>query len=268
MFKNRLDRTFEELKSQNKLAFVAYLAAGYPAFPDEEKLIQSLKEGGVNVLELGIPFSDPIADGPTIQFASQEALKGGASLRKIFNWINGFKTTLDLPIVLMSYINPVMQYGFEAFAKDARAAGVTGVIFPDMIPEEADEIEKVLAEHEIHTIYLVAPTTPKDRQKLIAKRTGGFLYAVSVTGVTGARAALPPETKSWLASLRKISKAPVCVGFGISGPEPVRELKDSVDGFIVGSAFIDLIRKNHPGKRQKPMRAFVRSLSKECRRGR
>jgi tryptophan synthase alpha chain len=268
MATNLLDQTFESLRTSGRKALIAYVAAGYPPFEEQETLIDALKEGGVDVLELGIPFSDPIADGPTIQYASQEALKNAVSLRKILPFAARVAQRTKLPIVFMSYVNPILQYGVEKFARDARAAGVCGVIMPDMIPEEAGDIEKALAAENIHAIFLVAPTTPKARQALIAKRTHGFLYAVSVTGVTGARTSLPAETRSWLASLRKLGSSPVCVGFGISGPQQIKDLRDAADGFIVGSAIVDIIRKNNAGSRAPLLKQFAQSLSEECSRGR
>ena len=264
MLKNDLDKTFASLKNKKRKALIAYLAAGYPGLKEEKNIIKAMVEEGVDVLEVGIPFSDPIADGPTIQFASQEALKKGVTVSKILRWISELKREIPVPIVAMTYINPVLAYGTDKFARDAARAGVSGVIIPDLIPEESDAIRRQLASKKIHLIHLVAPTTPVARQKSIARKTGGFLYAVSVAGVTGARRALPTKTKAWLNQLGSISKNPVCVGFGISGPQQVRHLRDAVSGFIVGSAFIDLLRKYKSGQRVAAMRRFVRALSKEC----
>jgi tryptophan synthase alpha chain len=219
---------------------------------------------GVNILELGVPFSDPIADGPTIQYASQQSLKNGTTLPKILNFVAQVKKESNIPIVLMSYLNPILQFGLEAFSQAAAKVGVSGIIVPDTIPEESDEIRAALAKNNIHVIHLVAPTTPSARQKMIAKTSRGFLYAVSVAGVTGARKSFSAETKNWLGSLKKNGALPVCVGFGISGADQVRFLKNSVDGFIVGSALIDIIRKNKSTSRLNAMKKFIRTLSKEC----
>lgn len=241
---------------------VAYLAAGYPRFKEQEKIISALIEGGVDILELGVPFSDPIADGPTIQFASQVALRNGMTLTKILAWVKRMR--LKIPVVLMSYMNPIDAYGIKRFAKDAKNAGVYGLIVPDLIPEEAQELRKILKKEGVRLIHLVAPTTPPVRQKKIASLSKGFLYAVSIRGVTGARANLPAETKAWLSKLTRYSPVPVYVGFGISGPDQVRELKKSVDGFIVGSALIDLIRKTPAAGRAGAVKKFVQRLKKEC----
>ncbi len=261
---NLIDQTFKALKKRKKKALVAYLAAGYPRFKEQEKIILALEQGGVDILELGIPFSDPIADGPTIQFASQKSLDNGTTLAKILKWIRAFRPKVKMPIVFMSYINPIDAYGVERFAREAKAAGVQGLIVPDMIPEEAAELRKTLKKHNVHLIHLVAPTTPVPRQKKVAALSSGFLYAVSVRGVTGARVKLPVETKSWLARLRKQSRVPLCVGFGISSPDQVKALKSSVDGFIVGSALIDLIRKTSGSKRPEMVKQFAARLNKEC----
>ncbi|MCG3203751.1 MAG: Tryptophan synthase alpha chain [Elusimicrobia bacterium] len=261
---NQLDATMLQLRRQKQKALIAYLAAGYPKFSEQIKLIQGMVKNGVDVLEVGIPFSDPIADGPTIQFASQEAFKNGVSVKKIFHWLKELRKKVDVPIVLMTYINPVLAFGIETFARAAEQSGVSGVIVPDMIPEESGELREKLNRHHIHLIHLVAPTTPFPRQLKIARQSGGFLYAVSVAGVTGARRSLPKETKNWLKKIRKASPLPVCVGFGISNPSVIRELKEGADGFIVGSAVIDLIRKTKTSQRRKSMGKFIRLLSKEC----
>lgn len=266
--RNEIDLKFAQLRRENRKALIAYLAAGYPKLDEEKRLIKAMVESGVDIFEIGIPFSDPIADGPTIQFASQRALENGVTVPKILKWIAALKREINIPIVVMTYMNPVLAYGQSAFARDAAKAGVSGVILPDVVPEEADEIRKLLAAKNIHLIHMVAPTTPKDRLARIAKKTAGFLYAVSVAGVTGARRSLPAETKAWLANLRGKSPRPVCVGFGISGPEQIKHLRGSVDGFIVGSAVVDVVRKNNAGRRAGKMKTFVKSLSKECSNGR
>jgi tryptophan synthase alpha chain len=268
MFKNRLDETFRNLKKRKRKALLAYLAAGYPKFSDELKLFQAMEQEGVDVFEVGIPFSDPIADGPTIQYASQAALENGVSVKKILKWLGASKSKLNAPIVLMGYLNPLLAYGLKKFAADAQRAGVSGLIVPDLIPEESDEIRRLVNSKKIHLIHMVAPTTPKERQRAIARKTGGFLYAVSVAGVTGARKVLPKETKRWLANLKRLSPKPVCVGFGISGPDQIRHLRNSVDGFIVGSAMVNVVRHNNGGARVPAMRKFVRTLAKELSNGR
>jgi tryptophan synthase alpha chain len=267
MFRNGIDQAFSKLKTRRRKALIAYLAAGYPTFGQERKLVEILQNAGVDILEVGIPFSDPIADGPTIQFASQESLAAGTTLKKILKWIAGFQPKITMPVVIMSYMNPLLAYGLSRFAKKASEAGVTGLIVPDLIPEESEPLRKIFDSHKIHLIHLVAPTTPEKRQREISRKTGGFLYAVSVAGVTGARNSLPEETKSWLARLRRGSRVPVCVGFGISDPKQVRALAGSVDGFIVGSALIDIIRKTKMASRGARLGSFIKKLAKECANG-
>lgn len=251
-------------RREGRKALIAYLTAGYPGFKEQTGLVEALAEGGVDVLEIGVPFSDPVADGPTIQFSSQESLKRGTSLRSALKWAADLGRRVSIPTVIMSYMNPILHYGVDAFARDAAKAGVSGVIVPDLIPEEAEPLRRALDRLGIRMIFLVAPTSPPARERRIAKATGGFLYAVSVTGVTGARRRFEPQTKAWLRSLRRLTRRPVCVGFGISGPEQIRELRPFVDGFIVGSALIDLIRRTPSAKRRAAVREFARKLAKEC----
>jgi len=264
MVQNSLDKTFKRLKEAKKKALIAYITAGFPRLKEEGALIQVLDQSGVDVLEIGVPFSDPIADGPTIQFASQASLKYGTSLRQILPWAKKLKLKVSMPFVIMSYMNPILSYGLSAFARDAFRSGISGVIIPDLIPEEGKAVEEALQKRHIHLIYLISPTTPPSRQRQIAQKSGGFIYAVAVTGVTGARRKYTPKTKKWLGSLSGLSRKPVCAGFGISGPAQIHELKPKVDGFIIGSALIDLIRKNKGRKRWDKISQFIGQLAKEC----
>jgi len=262
--KNAIDTALQKTQEGKKKALIAYVTGGYPSFDQMNKILDSLKKGGVDIVEIGVPFSDPIADGPTIQLSSQEALKKKTSLQKILEWLKSYNEKCSLPIIIMSYLNPIWKYGLPRFAKEAQRSGVSGVIIPDLIPEESLEMEQLFRRHKIHLIYLLAPTTPSHRQRAIAKRSGGFLYAVSVTGVTGARKDYAPETKLWLKRLSHLTKRPICVGFGISGPRQIRQLKPYVNGFIVGSALIEQIRKNPRGLIGKRVHKFISSLAKEC----
>lgn len=261
---NPINQLFQTLALKKRKALIAYLAAGYPKLAEEERVIDAIVDGGIDMLEIGVPFSDPIADGPTIQFASQEALRNGMTVKKLLAWLpKVHKRHPQLPLVLMGYMNPMLAYG-PNFARDAAKAGVSGMIIPDLVPEESAEMRTQLQKYDIALIHLVAPTTPPERQGAIARQTGGFLYAVSVAGVTGARTALPTQTKAWLSDLRESSPSPVCVGFGISGAEQIRELRNNVDGFIVGSALIDVIRKSNKNERAKKAKAFIKQLSEAC----
>lgn len=239
---NRLIRRFQTLRRGGRKAFIAYLTAGYPSLEKTLYCARELERAGVDVLELGVPFSDPVADGPTIQFSSQKALEKGATLEKILRLVARFRRSSQVPVVLMSYLNPVHRRGYRAFARDARKAGVDGLIVPDLIPEEADALRKALEAEGLALIFLVAPTTPPRRRRMIAGCTRGFLYAVSLTGVTGARRALPRDTARFLKGLRRVSRSPVAVGFGISRPDQARRFGALADGIIVGSAFIENLR--------------------------
>lgn len=265
--RNEIDGVFSSLRRRGKKALIAYLSAGYPSFREMPRLIEKMERAGVDLLELGVPFSDPIADGPTIQYASQRALEGGATLQKVLKLAKVLKGRTRLPLVVMSYLNPLYAYGLGRFARDARAAGIGGVIVPDLIPEESEEFRGILRRARIHLIRMVAPTSGAKRQKYLLSSAEGFLYAVSIAGVTGARRKFPKETKEWLRRLTRSSKAPVCVGFGISGPEQIRALRGAVDGFIVGSALIEVLRRSPVSKRGDRVAKFIRGLAKECAYG-
>ncbi|MBK8574939.1 MAG: tryptophan synthase subunit alpha [Elusimicrobia bacterium] len=251
---NRIDQVFIELKSQGRKALMAYVTGGYPSLPAMDRAVREIVKAGVDLVEIGVPFSDPIADGPTIQFSSQKALEGGITPARLFDWVKTFRRTHETPVVLMTYMNPIQTMGLASFARRARTAGVDGVIVPDLIIEEGGPLEKALGPAGIHLIYLVAPTTPPPRRTEIARRSRGFLYAVSLTGVTGVRRALPKGLGTFIADVRRRSPVPVAVGFGISDAAQARQAAAQADGVIVGSAFI------HRMKNREPLVPFVRSL--------
>jgi tryptophan synthase alpha chain len=230
------------------------LTAGFPTWAGFERAFADLERGGADLIEIGVPFSDPIADGPAIQFASQKALENGVTLKKILARVARLRRRSETPVVLMSYMNPILALGLKRFAEEAARSGVDGLIVPDLIPEEAGPLRSALDAEGLDLIHLAAPTTPPERRRMIARLSKGFLYAVSLTGVTGARRALPPETAGFLRSLKKVSPVPVAVGFGISGPDAVRAVAPFCDGVIVGSALITRLRD------KKPLLPFVRSL--------
>lgn len=261
---HRISLCFERLKNNNKKALIAYLAAGYPAFSDQKSLIRTLVKAGVDIIELGVPFSDPIADGPTIQFASQQALNNGVTMKKIFSFVKSLRREIDIPIILMGYMNSFNAPGLDRFAFQAKKAGVDGVIIADLIIEEGRGCELLFRQNNLDLIYLVAPTSSPLRRQLIASRTSGFLYAVSVAGVTGARQNVKKLSGSWISSLKKISRVPICVGFGISDAKAIRSFKNDCDGVIVGSALIDVIRRSTRSNRNKLVERFILPLAKEC----
>ena len=250
---SRLESCFDGLRSRRKKALIGYLTAGFPSWAGFGRAFEDLEKGGADVIEIGVPFSDPIADGPTIQYSSLMALKGGVTLKGILAWTAERRKKSATPIVLMSYLNPILRLGLGRFAKEASRAGVDGLIVPDTIPEETGALRESMTLTGLDLIHLVAPTTPPDRRKWVASRSRGFLYAVSVAGVTGARKSLPPEATSFLRTL-KGSPVSVAVGFGISGPDAVRAVAPFCDGVIVGSALIARLRD------RKPLLPFVRSL--------
>jgi tryptophan synthase alpha chain len=251
---NRIDQLFSELKSKGRKALIAYVTGGFPTLAAMDKAVKELVGAGVDLIEIGIPFSDPIADGPTIQFSSQKALEGGITPARVLDWVKTFRQTSQTPIVLMTYLNPIERMGLNVFARRARTAGVDGVIVPDLIVEEGRPLENALGAKGIHLVYLVAPTTPPHRRSDIARRSRGFLYAVSLTGVTGVRRSLPKELGAFLRDVRRRSPVPVAVGFGISDAAQARQVAAQADGVIVGSAFISRM------KNREPLAPFARSL--------
>jgi tryptophan synthase alpha chain len=225
--------TFDGLRERGGKALIPFFTTGYPDL-----------ETSLDLIEVGIPFSDPIADGPSIQYSSQEALKHGVTLRGVLASLRGRAQKSGVPLVVMSYVNPILSMGVGEFSAEAGSVPVAGAIIPDMPPEEGSEIEAALGSGGIDVIYLIAPTSGPERMAMVAGRTRGFLYAVSVTGVTGARRELPPELLNFLAGLRRETDKPICVGFGISEPDQARSLGPHADGIIVGSAIVEVIRNN------------------------
>jgi len=241
---NRIDQKFQALRDQGVRAFMPYLCAGDPNPELTSKLLLALEAAGADLIELGVPFSDPIADGPTIQRASERALAHSISLQQILEIVRSLRAQTDIPIALMGYYNPIFRMGEAAFCKAAQEAGVDGVIVPDLPPEQAQPLLEIAPKYNLATIFLVAPTSPPERMQLIASVSTGFIYCVSVTGVTGARAMLSDEIAPMIAELRKHTDKPVSVGFGVSTPEQANQIAGIADGVVVGSAIIDVIEEN------------------------
>lgn len=257
---NRIDVTFARLRRQGRKALIGYLTAGYPTPAMLPGLAAACAEGGLDLLELGVPFSDPLADGPTIQAASQRALAQGQTPARILRQVRGLRRRgLGLPIVLMTYYNPVLRYGVRRFCMDSARSGADGIIVPDLPPEEAGELKSSTRRAGLDLIFLAAPTSPRERLKRIARASSGFIYYVSLTGVTGARSRLPAELAGGVRALRRMTRLPVCVGFGVSRPEQVKALARFADGVIVGSALLDRIGKGG-GRAAARARDFVRGL--------
>ena len=260
---NRIDQKFKELRKQNKKAFLAFLTAGYPNLQMTESLVASFEKIGVDIVELGVPFSDPLADGPTIQSSSYAALQGQVNLEKIFRTVARIRENCSIPLALMTYYNPLLNYGEKRFVERARLVGADGVIVPDLPPEEAGNLIGFARDQNFATIFFLSPTTTPERMKRIIHNSTGFIYYVSVTGVTGTRKKIPQEFLANVSLAKKLTAKPICVGFGISTPKQIREIAQKVDGVIVGSAIIKSIEKNL-GKPNlvKNVSGFVKTLVK------
>ncbi len=259
---NRLDRKFNELKQKRKKAFVAFIMAGDPSLGTTKKLILELEKSGADIIELGVPFSDPLADGPTIQRSSERALKHKVNINAVSNLVRNVRSETDVPIVFLTYYNLIYHYGLDKFVKKARSSGVDGVIIPDLPHEESKDLQRIARKNKFSLIHLAAPTSSRERLRKISDASTGFIYYVSLTGTTGARNKLPKEISGSLRRLKRVTKKPVCVGFGISTPNQVRSISKSADGVIVGSAIIKVIERNI-GKKDlvKKVGRFVQCLA-------
>lgn len=237
-----IDDVFARCREEGRAAFIPFLVAGDPDLETTERLLEALAAGGADVIELGVPFSDPIADGPTIQRASVRALEGGVTLARILDLVARTRDRLGVPIVLFSYFNPLYRRGLPTFAEQAAASGVDGVLCVDLPPEEAEEeLIPVLRARHIDTIFLLSPTSSKERRKRIVEASTGFVYYVSRIGITGKQKALAPNLLKETKKLRKKMDKPLAVGFGISTPEQVADVADVADGVVVGSALVQLV---------------------------
>jgi tryptophan synthase alpha chain len=239
----RISKRFAELRASGELGIVAYVVAGDPSLDASLKYVIALAEAGADIIELGVPFSDPLADGPTIQRASERALKAGASLVGVLNLVRRIRQSSQVPLVLFSYYNPILQMGLEKFASAAASAGADGVLATDLTPEESEDYRRILAAHHLDTIFLGAPTSTDERLAKIAACSSGFLYLISRTGVTGAKDALPDDLPALLRRARGVTQLPIAVGFGISLPGHVSVLGGLADAAVVGSALVSEIEK-------------------------
>lgn len=259
----RIGGKFNQLKQSNDKALVVYLTAGDPDLPTTEALIPALAAAGADILEIGVPFSDPTADGPVIQAASQRAIKSGATLAGILEMIAGIRQLCDTPIVLFGYYNPIFIYGCEAFARNAKAVGVDGVLIVDLPPEEAAELRRYTDPAGIDFISLVAPTTSEERLRQITQKAQGFIYYISVTGVTGTARPEVEDIRRDVARIRRVSDLPVAVGFGITTTEQAAEIAPHADGIVVGSAIVKLIEESAGAEDLIPrIHSFVAAIKK------
>lgn len=258
---NRIERKFKQLKTEQRKAFIAFVTAGYPNLSVTEKLILKFAEIGVDIVELGVPFSDPLADGPVIQESSQEALKKNVHLVDILNLVKKIRKITDIPVCLMTYYNPIFCFGKERFIRKAKDCGVDGVIIPDLPPEEDRPFIKCLNKSGIDVICFLSPTSSLERIKFISKVSKGFIYYVSLTGVTGIRRNLSQDLINNVTKIKKYTRKPVCVGFGVSSRFQVRQIYRFADGVIVGSAIVKKIKDNIAvPDLVKRVSAFVKSL--------
>ena len=257
----RLETTFQRLRDKKEKALIAYLMAGDPGLAETEQLVVALEQAGADVIELGVPFSDPIADGPVIQQAAERALKNGTSLRKILDSVKSLRQRTEIPIVLMLYYNSIHVMGCEQFCKAAGAAGVDGLIVPDMPPDEAGPLRGPADAAGLPLIFLLAPTSTPSRRKLVARESHGFVYYVSLTGITGSKLSNVGDVQDNVKKLRKVSTAPVAVGFGVATPEDAARVSKVADGVIVGSAIVKRIASHQQDpKMVSHVAEFVRSL--------
>jgi len=255
---NRIEKLFNELKKNEKKALIAFITGGDPDIETTEKLIYAMEEAGVDIIEIGIPFSDPVAEGPVIEKADGRALANGCTTDKLFDMINKVRTKTNMPLLFMTYINPVFTYGKEKFMAKCRETGIDGIIVPDLPFEEKDELENERKQHGVCLISMIAPTSGKRTEK-IAREAEGFLYCVSSLGVTGARSDINTDIAELIRNVKKVSAVPCAVGFGISTPEQARVMAEISDGVIVGSAIVRIIAEF--GKDSiEPIKRFVREL--------
>jgi tryptophan synthase alpha chain len=268
----RISQRFAELRASGELGIIAYITAGDPSLDATLKFVLALAEAGADVIELGIPFSDPLADGPTIQRASERALNAGTTLASVIDLVRRIRQSKspasEVPLILFGYYNPIIQMGVEKFAAAASAAGADGVLVTDLTPEESADYRHILAAHHLDTVFLGAPTSTDERLATIAAATSGFLYLISRTGVTGAKDALPDELPALVRRVRAITNLPVAVGFGISLPGHVSLLGGLADAAVIGSALVTEIENaNSVEAAASALSARIRPLKQAARHG-
>ncbi|MBL7208628.1 MAG: tryptophan synthase subunit alpha [Dehalococcoidia bacterium] len=252
---SRIDSVFSR---PGRTSLIPYVTVGYPSIEATLKVVPLLASSGCDIVELGIPFSDPLADGVTIQKASFCALENGVTPHICLEVAKELSRKVSIPLVFMTYFNPVFNYGLEEFCGNCANSGVSGLIIPDLPPDEGSELEAVSRRRDIDLVYLLSPTSTEERIRLVADRSRGFIYLVSVTGVTGARNSLPADLQAFVARVKQVAKQPLCVGFGISTPEQARQVADVADGVIVGSRIIQFMEAGDESMVQ--LRSFMKEL--------
>ena len=258
----RIGELFEKLKRENRCGMIAYLTAGDPSPAVTPDLVAALERGGADLIELGVPFSDPIADGPVIQQAGDRALRAGTTLARVLLMAVEIRKRSEIPLLLFTYLNPALKYGFEKLARDAKAAGIDGCLLTDVSVEEAEEYVRVMRAAELDTVFLAAPTSTDERLKLIARYSSGFVYLVSRTGITGVQDSIASSALPLVERMRAHTDLPIAMGFGISRPEHVAALNGLVEAVVVGSAIVKQIERD-PSK----LEMFMRELSLPLTKG-
>ena len=264
---SRLQTTFDELNKRGDAALIPFITAGDPSPELTVELIRTLAAAGADVIELGVPFSDPMADGPTIQAASERALAAGTTLARVLDIVSQARRDVQIPLVLMGYYNPVFCYGVERFAADAAAAGVDGLLLVDLPAEEMEEVQPACAAAGLPLITLLAPTTPPERMARLAATAEGYIYYVSMTGVTGTQAVSPADICDRVQQLKQMTQVPVAVGFGITTVDDVRAVAEFADAVVVGSALVRIIAEyGHSNQLTTKVAAFAAALKQGCKR--
>jgi tryptophan synthase alpha chain len=270
---SRIEKKFVELKQADEAALIPFITAGDPDLQTTLKIMRALEAGGADCIELGIPFSDPTADGPTIQRASERALKKHINLRQILQMLGQFRSDSDLPVILFGYFNPFFRFGLQSFCRQSARAGADGVLCVDLPPEESEELKRWTDAEEMNLIFLLSPTSGEDRVKLVTQKGRGFIYYVSVTGVTGARQSFDDQLRSQVAEVRRVTSVPVGVGFGISTPKQAAWIVEFADAVVIGSALVETIEHaDGSSAKAKAARDFMlkikRAMKKSRRNGR
>jgi len=254
---SRITQLFERLQAQGRTGMIAYLTAGDPSPAATPGLVAALERGGADLIELGVPFSDPVADGPVIQQAGDRAIRAGTNVKRVLEMAAEIRKTSEIPLLLFTYLNPALRYGFERLARDAKAAGIDGCLLTDVSVEEAGEYVSVMRAAELDTVFLAAPTSTEERLALVAKYSSGFVYLVSRTGITGEQQSLSGAAMPLVERMRAHTQLPLAMGFGISTPEHVAELAGKVEAVVIGSAVVRQIERDPAG-----VEDFMRNLTR------
>ncbi len=264
---NRIDKKFADLKKRQKKALILFMTAGDPSFRRNEELIYQFEADGIDIIELGVPFSDPLADGPVIQASSKRSLEKHTNLKKILALVKKIRMKSELPILLMSYLNPILSYGLQRFAKEAASAGVDGLVIPDLPYGEDKSIQNFIENKGMALVYLLAPTTLESRARQVGQASSGFVYYVSLTGVTGMRDLSLDGIQAKIKNVKKWVKKPLCVGFGVSTPEQAAKIAKVADGVIIGSYLVRAMAENQALSAVEFSKRFIRPFAKVLGKG-